>query len=236
VRIALVALNLLVATTFAGLFAWTFFARAHVTRLAEDYVIAKTVDHVTPAVAKIDEVLRHPAARLAPAAVRAAVQAEVDAFRTDPHGYVRKLVARGAVIEKPKHAFAERVFAWKEQARAYFDKTLTSLIRDLRIFFGTNCVAALLAAGLAWRATGRWRWHVLGMSVLLLGVLALHAYLFIDDLTFFRVVTNARVGWSYPLVLALTFGYLYFRIGRFVPLAPNPPGSQKPVAVRERPS
>jgi hypothetical protein len=231
VRIALVALNLLVATAFAGLFAWTFLARAHVTRLAEDYVIAKTVDHVAPAVEKIDEVLLHPAALLAPAAVRAAVQAEVNAFRTDPHGYVRTLVARGAAIEKPKHALAERVFAWKEQARAYFDKTLTSLIRDLRIFFGTNCVAALLAAGLAWRATGRWRWHVLGTSVLLLGVLAVHVYLFLDRLTFFSIIWNAQVGWSYPLFLALTFGYLYFRIGRFVPLAPNPPDPQKPVTV-----
>jgi hypothetical protein len=222
--------NLLIAAAFAGLFAWTFFARTRVTELAEDYVVAKTVVHVTPAVEKIDEALRHPAALLAPAAVRTAVQAEVDAFRTDPHGYVRALVARGAGIEKPKHAFAERVVAWKEQARAYFDKTLTSLIRDLRIFFGTNCVAALLAAWLASRATGRWRWHILGMSVLLLGVLALHAYLFLDRLTFFSIIWNAQVGWSYPLFLALTFGYLYFRIGRFVPPAPNPP---KPVAVRD---
>jgi hypothetical protein len=232
VRTALVVVNLLVAVASAGLFAWTFFARARLTEMAEDYVIAKTVVHVTPAVEKIDELLRHPAALLAPAAVRRAVQAEVDAFRTDPHGYVRALVARGAAIEKPKHAFAERVFAWKEQARAYFDKALTGLIRDLRIFSGTNCVAALLAAWLASRATGRWRWHILGMSVLLLGVLALHAYMFINELTFFRIIWNVRVGWSYPLALALTFGYLYFRIGRLIPPAPNPASPQKPVPVR----
>lgn len=234
-RKVLVALNLLVAVASAALFVYTFFAREHLLGRAEEYVIAKTVVQVTPAVELVEAGLNNRAAQFVPADTRAAVQAEVDSFRRDPHKYVRALVAKGAAVEKPKHPLAERVLAWKEQARAYFEKTFAGLVLDLRIFAGTNVVAALLAALLAWRARGRLRWHVFGVSVLLLFALSLQAYLFIDGLTFFRVITNARVGWSYPGVVALTFGYLYWNYGRFVPLAPpaaNPSGTQKSGAVR----
>jgi hypothetical protein len=237
VRTALVVLNLLVASASGPLFAYTFFARDHLTGLAEEYVVAKTVAHAAPAVEQVERALARPEALLAPAAVRAAVREEVDAFRADPPKYVRALVAaRGAAIEKPKHPFAEKVVAWKEQVRAYFDKTLAGLVRDLRIFAGTNLVAALLAALFAWRANGRWRRHVLGVSGLLLGALALNASMFIDKLTFFRIVADRRVGWVYPVFVALTFVDLYIRYGRRVPLAPepaaNPSGPQKPAAVR----
>jgi hypothetical protein len=239
VRTALIALNLVVAAASAGLFGYTFFARDHLTALAEDYVIGQTVQHATPAVEQVEAALKNPRALFVPAHVRDAVQAEVDSFRRDPDGYVRALVAKGAAIEKPNHWFADLVVKWKEQLQAYFDKTLASLIRDLRIFSGTNVVAALLAAWLASRARGRWRWHVLGVSILLMVALGLHMYLFIDNLTFFRIIMDIRVGWSYPLFIALTFGYLYVRFGRFVPLAPpeaappaNPSGPQKPAAVR----
>lgn len=234
-RTAFVALNLLVATASAGVFAYTFFARAHLTGLAEEYVVTRTVRHVTPTVEPVEAALKHPLALLAPATVREAVQAEVDSFRRDPNKYVRDLVVRGAAIEVPKHPFAEQVLKWKQSVQSYFDRTLASLIRDVRIFAGTNVVAALLAAWFASRARGQWRWHLLGVSALLLAALALQAYLFIDGLTFFRIITNARMGWSYPLLVAITFGYLYWRIGRFVPVlptAPNPSSPPNPVAVR----
>ena len=235
-RTALVVLNLLVAGASGALFGYTFFARDHLTGLAEEYVVAKTVAHAAPAVEKVELALKQPEALLVPAAIRAAVREEVDAFRADPNKYVRALVTRVAVREKPKHPFAEKVLAWKESIRAYADKTLASLVRDLRIFAGTNVVAALLAALFAWRARGRLRWHLVGVSALLLGVLAVQAYLFIDDLTFFRIVADWRVGWTYPTFMALTFVYLYIRFGRHVPFAPepaaNPSGPQKPTAVR----
>jgi hypothetical protein len=233
-RKALVALNLLVAAASAGLFAYTFFARDHLVALAEDYVVARTVRHATPAVERVEAALAAPQAWLAPAPVRDAVRAEIDAYRSDPDGYVRAAVAKGAEAEGAKHPFAEQVVRWKRDLRRYFGEALASLVRDLRIFAGTNAVAGLLAAVLAWRARGRWRWHVLGLSVLLLLSLALHGYLFIDGLTFFRIVAGVRAGWSYPALMALTFAYLYARFGRFVPLAPgepNPASPQKPAGV-----
>src|SRR5262249_33664395 len=48
VRRALIALNLLVATASSALLVYTFIARDHVIRLAEDYVIEKTVHHASP--------------------------------------------------------------------------------------------------------------------------------------------------------------------------------------------
>jgi len=232
VRTALVILNLVVAVASAGFFAYTFLARDHLTGLAEDYVINKTVQHATPTVEQVEATLKNPLARLAPAQIREAVQAEVDEFRRDPNAYVRALVAKGTVIEKPKHAFAEQVTKWKESIQSYFDRTLASLIRDLRIFSGTNTVAAFLAAWLASRAHGRWRWHILGVSTLRLFALGLHMYLFIDGLSFFNIVAGSRVGWSYPIVVVLTFAYLYSRIGRHVPPAPVEVKSETSAPVR----
>jgi len=232
VRTTLIILNLLIAVASGSLFIYTFFARDHIVRLAEDYVITKTVRYVTPAVEKVEAALNHPLMRLAPARIRDAVQAEVDSFRRDPHAYIRALVAKGAAIERPKHPLAELVVKWKEDIQSYFEDTLASLIRDVRIFAGTNVVAAILAAWIASRASGRWRWRVLALSVLLLAALGLQAYLFIDGLTFFRIITGVRVGWSYPLSVVLTFIFLFIRLGRFVPLAPATPDPQNPAAVR----
>jgi hypothetical protein len=230
-RTALIALNLLVAAASSSLFVYTFFARDHVVALAEDYVIEKTIPHVMPVVEEIEALLKNPWVRLAPVGVRDAVQAEVDSFRNNPKAYVRALVAKGAAIERPKHPFADRVVKWKEDIQAYFEATLASLIRDVRIFAGTNVVAALLAAWMASKASGRWRWRVLA-------ALGLQSYMFIDGLTFFRIISGARVGWSYPLVVLLTFVVLFLRFGRLVPLAPpertppsDPPSPQKPAAV-----
>lgn len=233
-RTALIALNLLIAAASGALFVYTFFARDHVIRLAEDYVIAKTVRHVTPAVEKVEAALKTPLVRLAPARIRDAVQAEVDSFRRDPHAYIRALVAKGAAIERPKHRLAEYVMKLKEDIQSYFEDTLASLIRDVRIFAGTNAVAAILAAWMASRARGRWRWRVLALSTFLLAALGLQAYLFIDGLTFFRIIAGVRVGWSYPLCVVLTFIVLFIRFGRFVPLAPatpDPSSPQKSAAV-----
>ena len=37
--------------------------------------------------------------------------------------------------------------------------------------------------------------------------------------TFFRIVAGWRVGWAYPVLVGLSFAYLYLRIGRRVPVA-----------------
>ena len=55
-------------------------------------------EHVTPAVEVIEAALKHPAALLAPASVREAVWAEVNAFRGDSHKYIRDLVVKGAAV------------------------------------------------------------------------------------------------------------------------------------------
>lgn len=219
-RTALIALNLAVAIASAVLFGYTFFAREHLIGLAEDYAIGKTVEYATPAVEQVEAALNHPAAILVPVAIRAAIRAEVDAFRQNPNAYVRELIARAAAIQMPKHPLAALAVEWKNKVRDHFENVLAGLLRDLRIFSGTNVVAALLAACVAYYARGRWRYHVLAISGLLLLALGLQIYLFIDGLTFFRIITDARVGWWYPVLVAATFLDLYRRYGRFVKPAP----------------
>jgi hypothetical protein len=217
--------NLVVAAASAGLFGYTFFARGHLVGLAQEFVVGKTVQYADPLVGDVEKVLKHPATvAIVPAAFREAVQAEISTYRKDAGKYVRDLVARGVAVEKPNHALADKVVGLKEDIRGYFDATLAGLVRDVRIFSGTNIVAAILGAWLASRARGRWRFHVLGMSILLLASLGFNIYMFIDGLTFFRVIFDARVGWSYPAMIAILFAYMYVKFGRFVPPAPEEPG------------
>lgn len=237
-RTALIVLNLVVAAASAILFGYTFFARDHFIRLAQDFVIERTVQHVNPAVDLAEAVLEDPrAVARVPPAIREVAADEIRMYRQDPPRYVREVVAGGAAAaEGPKNPLAGQVVGWKKSITDYFEKTLASLIRDVRIFSGTNVVAALLAAWMAHRARGRWRYHVLAASALLLFALGLHIYMFIDNLTFFRIIFNWRVGWSYPVMIVLTFGYLYVRFGRFVPLVaeetPAPAGGKPGAAVR----
>jgi hypothetical protein len=235
VRTALIVVNFAVAVASAVIFGYTFFAREHLIGLAEEYAIGKTVEYATPAVEYVEAALNHPAAILVPGHIRAAVRAEVDAFRQNPNGYVRELTARGAAVQLPNHPLAAKAVEWKNKVRDHFENVLAGLIRDLRIFAGTNVVAALLGAVLAYHSRGRWRYHVLATSVLLLAVLGFQIYLFIDGLTFFRIISDARVGWSYPLTVALVFGYLYLRFVVWIqpsPVSANPAGPGKPTAVR----
>lgn len=233
-RVALIVVNLFVAAASTALFAYTFFARDHLIRLTQDYVIDKTVHFVMPAIDETEAALKKPQALFIPAGIRDAIQAEVDSFRRNSNAYVRSLVVSGAAIEKPILPFADQMIKWKESILSYYDKTLTSLIRDLRIFAGTNVVAGLLAAWMASLARGRWRWRILSVSVLLLISLGLQAYLFIDNLGFWHIITNARMGWSYPLFMLVTFVYLFWKLGRFVPLAPSASPTDSMLAASRR--
>lgn len=219
-RTALIVWNSLIAGTSAGLLAYTVAGRDHFVGLAEEYVIGKTVGYGLPAIDRAEAALDAPVvAALLPATVRRAAQAEIAVFREDPDGYVRELVARGAAVERPQHPLADTVAGWKDDLRGYFERTLAGLVRDVRIFAGTNVAAGVFAAWLASRCRGRWRHHVLGISVLLTVALTFNAYLFVDGLSFFRIVQNVRVGWSYPAMVAVAFSHLYLRVGRLVPLA-----------------
>jgi hypothetical protein len=233
-RRALTTVNLLVAVVSAALFAYTFVAPSHLTGLAREYVGRRTAGFAATAADAADGLLWSPKAAALPASVRDATRAEVEAFRRDPVGYVRRATdgdePDGAAsrlhedaAESPVASTAAR---WREKVRTYFAGVYAALVADLRIFAGTNAIAALAAAGLARAARGRQRWRVAGLSALLLVATLLNASMYLDGITFFRLVAKAHAGWSYPVCVGFGFLWLAWKYGRHVPAAPPEPAAR----------
>jgi hypothetical protein len=133
---------------------------------------------------------------------------EVAAYRNDPQGYIANLVAGNppaAAAPGPKAALKDKVLHWKGRVREYFDKTLDRLLRDLRIFFGSNLAAALAAFALAWGARADRLRGLLLVCGLLLASVAFSTYMYVDGLSYFKILFNSYMGWWYPVVLAVTF-------------------------------
>src|SRR5687767_11694621 len=129
-RSALLFAGGLLAAFFALAFAATFFARGHITRLAEGYVIDRTQKHIDPLVRLTEEGLRVPGLKLAgrnAEAVETARQ-EVAEYRRDPRAYIARLVAEGGAPAAPDPGpgapLKDQVLLWKGEIRAYFARTL----------------------------------------------------------------------------------------------------------------
>lgn len=216
-RTAVLAASAAAALFFGTSFVLTFFARDYLTGLAGDYLAERTQRYAEPFVQTAEEVLETPGVRKALGDERYRVfREEVDEYRRDPRAFIGRLVRPGGLPPAAAHnaPLKECVRAWKGKVRDYFGETLGRLLRDLRIFFGSNLVAALLAGGLAWRARGdRLKW-LLVLSALLLAAVAYGAYMYVDGLSYFKVLIGAYVGWWYPAVLGITFLGLYLEYGR----------------------
>ena len=220
-RTALLLISALAAIFFALSFLLTFFARGYLTQLAQDFVIDRTQKYADPAVATADQALKAPGIRLVlnDEQIQSA-RREIDAYQEEPRGYIAKLVAGdgnpppAAAPPGANAALAERVLHWKGRVRAYFDATLGRLLRDLRIFFGSNAVAAIIAFAAAWWSQpGRFRGLAL-VCVLLLASVAFSSYMYVDEFSYFKILFNSYMGWWYPFVLAVTFMGALIEYGR----------------------
>ncbi|MEM7228569.1 MAG: hypothetical protein AAF432_07110 [Planctomycetota bacterium] len=203
----LLGINLLVGVVFLISFVMTFAARQYIDTQARDFAREKTEQHATPLVTAAEILLQGElAARLLPNAVIDAARHEARVFRQNPTDYVAQLVRPDA---QPTNAltdvpYAETIFGWKDSVREYYDAVLASLIRDLRIFTGTNVVAALLAAFLVWHPSTRTKRSGAVLSAVLLIALVYNVWLYIDSAWFFRILFNAYLGWWYPIAIGLT--------------------------------
>lgn len=199
--------NLAVGVAFFVLFVTTYAARAYIDEKARSYAQEKTEAHATPLVADAQSLLDGELAqRLLPEDVIEAAHHETVVYQDDPAGYVAQLVAKDT---KPAPVpadvpFAETIYGWKHAVRDYYHRVLGGLIRELRIFTGTNVVAACVAACLVWFPSTRHKRGAAVLSAVLLIALAYNAWIYIDSSWFFRILFNAYLGWWYPIGIALT--------------------------------
>lgn len=194
-------LNTLSVVLFTAFFAYTFLARAHLESLARDFVTQKTIDHSAPLIDLADSALDNPTVRILAGREGKLMRQEIATYRKDPASYIEDLTGKQPAMNDAE--LPPKVVAVKEDVRRYFKETLQALIEDLRIFSGSNIAAALFALMLAVLAPTPIRPSLLMFSFALLGGVVLCSWLYVDNMSFFRILTKTHMGWWYPAVLLI---------------------------------
>lgn len=223
-RTTAVTLNALATLFFASFLAYTFFARTHLDGLAREFVTEKTLEYSDPLVDLAEASLDAPFVQdLLTPDMQALARDEIAGYRADPAAWIADLTRLDRLPEQPPNGnpLLEKVASFKEDVRLYYDNTLTALIEDLRIFSLSNLVAALLALALAVFSRGRTRQPVVWFSILMFAAVLCSSWLYVDDLTFFRILFRAHLGWWYPVSLGVMATALHLDFGRLVRKRPQ---------------
>jgi hypothetical protein len=216
-RKATIALNSIVIVFFGGFLAYTFFARQHVEGLARAFVTERTLQYSAPIVTMADESLGTPIVQKRLSAQQsAAIRHEINEYRKDAAGYVADLTRQRLLPPKPANPnlVLARIASIKERIRTFYDNTLAALIADLRIFSSSNLSAGLIALWLTYRSREGVRKPLVWFSLLMFVAVLNCSYVYLDDLTFFRILFRTHMGWWYPAFLCVVLAGLYLEYGR----------------------
>jgi hypothetical protein len=177
--------------------------------MAEDFVIDRTKAYADPLVGIVEEGINIPGLnRALDPRIIETVRGEVAEYRREPRAYIATLVAdKQLPAANPGNPgdFNAKLLFWKSEIREHFEKTLNRLLFDLRIFFGSNLVAALVALVCAWRGRTDRLPRLLLVCGLLLASVAFSTYMYVDSFSYFKILFNSYMGWWYPAVLGITF-------------------------------
>lgn len=210
-------LNSIVVVFFICFLAYTFFARQHLDSLARDFVTEKTLDYSKPVVEVADEALDSPLVkRFLSDDQETALRHEIADYQNDPSVYIADLT-RQQIRDAPMgnaNPLIEKVASIRNKIRTFYDNTLSALIADLRIFSFSNLIAGLIAFGLAYRSESDIRKSIVWFSFLMFVAVLYCSYLYIDDLTFFRILFRTHMGCWYPALLCVMMVVLYLDYGR----------------------
>lgn len=214
-NVALV-LNSIVVVFFAGFLAYTFFARQHLDNLARGFVTEKTLEYSQPIVEVADAALDSPLVNeILSDEHKIAIKKEINSYKEDPASYVSDLTRKSvdrAPVEKV-NPLVEKVASIKDKIRTFYDNTLDALITDLRIFSVSNLIAGTIALVLAFRSSTKIRKPIVWFSFLMFVAVLYCSYLYIDDLTFFRMLFRTHLGWWYSACLCVAIVALYLDYG-----------------------
>ena len=212
-----IALNSIVAVFFAGFLAYTFAARQHLDSLAREFVIEKTLHYAEPLVVLAAEALESPVVQKVLSDKQSeTIRQELSDYRNDPAAYIADLTRQKLLppnLLKP-NPLLQKVVSLKEKIRTFYDDTLAALIADLRIFSISNLVAAVIALGLCYWSRQNIRQSLVWFSFLMFVAVLCCSYLYVDDLTFFRILFRTHLGWWYPVFLGVVLAGLYLDYGR----------------------
>ena len=219
-------LHLVLALLFAGCFVYTFAGQQHIETYARGYVTHKTVNLVTPAFDATEKALQTDLAqKLLTPDQATAIETEIAAFRANSKDYILNVTATPptpasdpttpslkstaeralTAIKKKGLPLSDKVEAVKEHIRNHYQNSLQALLLDLRIFSGTNVLAAGLACFLAHRSQSGPSRPLVLITIFLTAALVLSIWSYLDSLSFLSIVLNSYLGWYYPITVTALF-------------------------------
>ncbi len=211
-RTSLIALNAIIAVFFMAAFVFTFAGRKIINATARDFATAKTAEYAKPLVALAEQAAASPMVKkLLSEAQEEVVAREIEEYHRNPAEFVARLTGKASTrsLRLPSNPLTMRIDGWKIKIRAHYGQVLGRVLGDLRIFTGTNFIAALLAAACAWRGNRKPRAPLVTVSALLLAATLFSSFYYIDSFSFFHILFDSFLGWWYPVLLTLIFTRLY---------------------------
>lgn len=206
-KIALLS-NLLSIVFFLGFLTYTLVAKKHVESLAREFVTEKTIEHSKPLVDLAEKTLESKlATALLSDAKEAEIRGEITQYRDDPNAYVSDLASKydrvvdNDTMKGESGTLSQAIANVKNRIRKFYDETLSALIDDLRIFAIANLIASVIALGLLYKSDEKLEKPLVGLSVVILFSVIFSSYLYVNDLTFFRIMFRLHLGWNYALFL-----------------------------------
>src|SRR5690606_14595556 len=109
-----------------------------------------------------------------------------------------------------KNALLEKIFAWKKGLKAYFNKTFSRLVLDIRIFLLSNVIALLVAALICYKQAALGK-DALVVSAILTAVIAVSALSYLNQNWFFTILLNSYAGYGYIGGILATTAWLYYQ-------------------------
>ena len=244
-RLFLIIVSTIVIAVFGIAFVFTFAGRGWIEDKGRSLLIEKTQAGADTAAEYAEKALENDLVGDAVSEnFRKQVRAEIADYREDPTGFIRKMTSKERsedyapkiappteedAVEPEKKGLAgffskvSKNMAevdWKEKIRQHYNKSLNALIKELRIFSGTNIMAGAFGLLLAWksRETARRVPLLIASGILLLSLVS-SIWMYISDFSVFDVIWNSYPGWGYPALLFFMFAYLYFKGGMVVSTA-----------------
>lgn len=211
-------LNLIVVIFFLCFLTYTLIAKRHLESLARGCVTEKTLAYSASVVQLAELSLDLPIVQENLSNEHeGAIRDEIAAYRKDPGTYISDLTRQQqpVVVQVVKmNPLLEKVALIKESIRLFYDDTLASLISDLRIFSLSNLFAGAVAFLLAFRSTSGVQKPVIWFSYIMFVAVLYCSYMYLDQLTFFRILFQMHMGWWYAATLLVMIAGLYLEHGR----------------------
>lgn len=211
-RKAVLILNATVVLFFSGFLTYTYLAREHLDALARRFVTKKTLAYSGPVVNIAEESLDFPLVkRRLSEQQTAAVRVEIANYRHSPSAYLESLIRNPAQAVPTQSAdpLLEKALSLKWHIYQFYEDTLQALVADLRIFSFSNLLASLLTFTLAYRSPTEARYPLTWFSFLIFASVLFCSSIYMDKLTFFRILFRVQMGWWYTALLMFVIAMIY---------------------------